>query len=569
MSFDGLFTYAMVKELKQTLENGKITRIHQPYKNELIIAVRAAGKNHKLLVSAHPSYARIHLTEEQYENPSDPPMFCMLLRKYIEGGVIELVEQEEMERTVTFHIRVRNELGDLTHKKLIVEIMGKHSNIILTDAERGIILDSIKHLPPSVNSYRTVLPGFDYVSPPSQNKADPLHASAEDAAKKIDYMAGKLDQQLVGAFAGFSPLAAKEVVHRAGLANRTTLPEAFEGFMEEIRTGIFHPVIISGSKDYFYFINLEHIKGDRKTFPSLSMMLDRYYFQKADRDRVKQQGHDLERYIVNELKKNKGKIKKLQLSLQDAKNSDKLQLYGELLTANMHAVKKGDKIASVLNYYDENQEMLDIPLNPQKTPSENAQSYYSKYQKQKKSVAFTEEQIRLAELEILYFEGLLQQLETASPRDIEEIREELAEGGYLKKRQGKQVKKKKNAPPVLEKYEAKDGTEIWIGKNNKQNEYLTTKAAARDELWFHTKDIPGSHVVIRSKTPSDESILDAANLAAYFSKARSSSSVPVDYTLVRHVKKPNGSKPGYVIYDNQQTVFVTPDEDMVKKLKKK
>ncbi|MFY4773827.1 Rqc2 family fibronectin-binding protein [Metabacillus sp. RGM 3146] len=569
MSFDGLFTYTMSKELKEKLENGKITRIHQPYKNELILSIRAMGKNHKLLISAHPSYSRIHLTEESYENPSEPPMFCMLLRKHIEGGVIDKIEQSGMERIIVFHIRGRNELGDVTYKQLIVEIMGKHSNIILIDKEKNIILDSVKHLPPSVNSYRTVLPGHEYIYPPSQEKLNPFISTEEDVSRKIDFMAGKLDQQIVQNFMGFSPLAAKEVIHRAGMANRISLPKAFSEFVSSIQSADLQPTIIKGEKkDSFYMMDLTHLKGERKFCESLSQLLDRFYFGKADRDRVKQQGNDLERFIGNELKKNKSKIKKLELSLKDAENAEVFKLYGELLTANLFTLKKGDEKAIVLNYYDEEQPEIEIPLHPQKTPSENAQSYFSKYQKAKKSVAFVEEQIRLASLEIDYFDGLLQQLETASPRDIEEIREELTDGGYLKKRQSKQQKKKKNQPPLLEKYEARDGTEIWVGKNNKQNEYLTTKAAARDDVWLHTKDIPGSHVVIRSKTPSEKTILEAANLSAYFSKARNSGSVPVDYTLVRHVKKPNGSKPGYVIYDQQQTVYVTPDEDLVKSLKK-
>ncbi|AZB42881.1 fibronectin/fibrinogen-binding protein [Bacillus sp. FJAT-42376] len=568
MSFDGIFTYAMTKELQEKLESGRISKIYQPYKNELILQVRSGGANYKLLVSAHPSYARIHLTNESYENPSSPPMFCMLLRKHLEGSIIERIEQKDMERIIIFHVKGRNELGDVTYKELIVEIMGRHSNMVLLDSETRVILDSIKHLPPAVNSYRTVLPGHEYIFPPAQEKISPFGLTEEDVVKKLDFFAGRLDKQIVQHFAGISPLLAREITERAGMANRVTVPKAFIETLSSLQHGDWTPVMITGNdKDAFYLTDLTHLKGERKTFSSLSGLLDRYYFGKADRDRVKQQGNDLERFLQNELKKNKSKIKKLHKSLLDAEDAEKYQLYGELLTANLYSIQRGDKQAEVINYYDENESTVSIQLSPQKTPSENAQSYFIKYQKAKKSVNHIEEQLKLADEEIRYLDNLLQQIESASPRDLEEIREELQDGGYMKKKALKKGKKAKTVLPVLEQYHSTDGIQILVGKNNKQNEYLTNRVAARDDVWLHTKDIPGSHVVIKSRTPSEDTILEAANIAAYFSKARSSGSVPVDFTLVRHVKKPSGSKPGFVIYDHQQTVFVTPDPDLVKRLK--
>lgn len=295
-------------------------------------------------------------------------------------------------------------------------------------------------------------------------------------------------------------------------------------------------------------------------------MLDRFFFGKAERDRVKQQAHDLERFMQNEKNKNEKKLIKLEKTLQDAGKADKYQLFGELLTANMYALKKGDKDIEVVNYYDENGGTVKIALDPLKTPSENAQRYFQKYQKAKNSIVVVEEQIEKTKEEILYFDSLLQQMEAASSKDIEEIREELAEEGYMRNRKTKNAKKKPTKP-VLDKYVASDGTEIFVGKNNKQNDYLTTKFARRDEIWLHTKDIPGSHVVIRSLEPAEETLLEAAKIAAYYSKAKESSSVPVDFTKIRHVKKPSGAKLGFVTYDNQQTVYVTPDADTVMKLK--
>jgi len=568
MSFDGLFTRAITNELSSLLKGGRINKIHQPYKNEIILAVRANGVNHKLLLSAHPSYARVQITNEQYDNPNEPPMFCMLLRKHLEGSIIEEIKQVGLDRMIIFEVKGRNELGDISYKQLIVEIMGRHSNIIIVDKNRNVILDSIKHISFAVNTHRAIMPGQEYIMPPKQEKLDPLESDTDDVLRSIDFNSGNLDKQLVASFAGISPILAREIVFKAGLANRMTLPQSFIAAMNQIKEHSYNPSITYGStKEAFYLIPLEHMKGEAKSYESLSSLLDRFYFGKAERDRVKQQGNDLERLIINEKEKNEKKIKKLESTLEDAKKAEQFQLYGELLTANIFLAQRGMKEITVVNYYDEDGATITIPMDPRKTPSENAQKYFTKYQKAKNSVNIVLEQIELAKAEAAYFDALLQQVEAASPKDIEEIREELVEGGYIRARQKKSNKNKQNQKPVLEKYQASDGTEIIVGKNNKQNDYLTNKAAARDDIWLHTKDIPGSHVVIRSKEPAEETILEAAQIAAYFSKARNSSSVPVDFTKVRHVKKPAGAKPGFVIYDQQQTVYVTPDEDTILKLK--
>ncbi|MBU5211003.1 NFACT family protein [Heyndrickxia oleronia] len=568
MSFDGLFTRAMTKELADILKGGRINKIHQPYKNEMIMIIRANGKNHKLILSAHPSYARIQLTKEQHENPQEPSMFCMLLRKHLEGYLIEDIYQTELDRVVIFEIKGRNEIGDISYKQLYIEIMGRHSNIILVDKDRNMILDSIKHVPPAVNSYRSILPGQTYIAPPKQDKLNPLSASEDDILRTLDFNSGKIDKQIVEHFSGMSPLLAKEIVHNAGLANRVTIPQAFLSIMNELKQHKYLPSITSSTtKEAFYLLPITYLEGEVKSFETISEMLDRYYFGKAERDRVKQQGHELERFIKNEKEKNESKIEKLKTTLIDAKNADQYQLYGELLTANLHLVKKGMEQIEVVNYYDEHAKTVNISLDPRKSPSANAQAYFSKYQKAKNAIGIVQEQIDKAAVEIQYFERLMQQMESASPKDIEEIRTELAEEGYIKLRQ-KRGTKNKAQKLTVEAYSSSDGTEILVGKNNKQNDYLTNKLAARDEIWLHTKDIPGSHVVIRSKNPSEETLLEAANLAAYFSKAKDSSSVPVDYTKVRNVKKPNGAKPGFVIYEQQQTVYVTPTADKVLSMKK-
>ncbi|ARK31059.1 Rqc2 family fibronectin-binding protein [Halalkalibacter krulwichiae] len=569
MSFDGFMTRAMTYELTTMLTSGRISKIYQPYKTELIFTIRAKGKNHQLLLSANANFARIHVTKEKYDNPSTPPMFCMLLRKHLEGSLIERIEQLGMERIIIFHIKNKDELGDETYKLLYVEIMGRHSNITLVDKETGTIIDSIKHISYAQSSYRTVLPGHTYKLPPEQHKTDPFELDADGLLRKIDFNAGKIDRQLVEQIAGLSPQLAKEILYRAGtMVNRSTLPKAYFDVINPLEKHEYEPELITNEKESFSIIHLKHLEGEHKTFTTISELLDRFYFGKAERDRVKQQAHDLERFLRNEWQKNKKKIKKLERTLTQAEQAKDYQKLGELLTANLHLAKRGDKAIEVIDYYDEQGRTINIDLDPQKTPSENAQAYFKRYTKAKNSVAIVEEQIYKANEEIDYFDQLIQQMESAAPKDIEEIREELMEEGYIRRRQ-KQQKKKKDVKPQIEQYRSSTGIDFFVGKNNKQNEYVTNKFARQDEIWLHTKDIPGSHVVIRSTEPDEQTLLEAAAVAAFFSKAKQSSSVPVDYTKIRHVKKPNGAKPGFVIYEQQTTIFVTPDEDLVRSLKLK
>jgi predicted ribosome quality control (RQC) complex YloA/Tae2 family protein len=570
MAFDGMFVYAITEELKKRLSNGKINKIYQPYERELIFHIRAQGKNHKLFISANPSYPRIHLTEESFQNPQEAPMFCMLLRKHLEGGIIEEIKQVDMERIIYIDVRSRDELGDTSMKRLIIEIMGRHSNIILVDPERNMILDSIHHVTHAINQHRVLLPGRAYVTPPEQDKITPFLADKETFIKKINFNQGKLDSQIVQQFSGISPLLAKEIVHKAGLANRENLSESFLTTIQKIKNVDIEPTLITGTdKSNFYLFPLQHVDGNQQTFSGVSELLEKFFHGKAERDRVKQKAHDFARFLSNEKNKNEKKIKKLEKTRDDSQKADQYKLFGELLTAYLHQAKRGDKTVQVVNYYDENGSTIEIPLDPQLSPNENAQAYFKKYNKAKKSVEAVAEQIKLAQGEIEYFETLLQQLEQASPKDVEEIREELIEGGYLRDRSKQKKKKKKDDKPQLQSYYSSDGTEILVGKNNKQNEYVTNRLGRSTDTWLHTKDIPGSHVLIRSDQYSEETLLEAAGLAAFYSKAGNSSQVPVDYTLIKHVKKPNGAKPGYVIYDHQKTVYVTPTEDLVEEMRKR
>ncbi|NJP36414.1 Rqc2 family fibronectin-binding protein [Alkalicoccus luteus] len=567
MAFDGIVTRAVTQSVADTLVSGRVVKIHQPHPHDLVMTIRANGKNHPLFISVNPSFARFQLTNVKFQNPSEPPLFCMVLRKHLEGAVLDSVEQHGLERIITFSFTGRNELGDVSEKKLVLELMGRHSNLIFTDAETGKIIESMKHVPPSISQYRTVLPGHDYMNPPYMDKRNPMEISTEELIRQVDFNQGKMNRQLLQLFSGLSPLIIDEILDRSGFLNSRTLSDSFQSVMDDVRNGRFTPAITQvDGKAYFHVIALHHLQGQTETFDTVHAMLDRYYEGKAERDRVRQQAHDLERLLKNEYDRSASKIKKLTKTLKDADKADQKQKLGELLTANMHAVKSGDKEATVIDYYDENQSKITIPLSERLTPSENAQRYFKQYHKLKNSAVFVEKEIKKAEVDMEYLSRLMQQLETADTQDIEDIREELTEEGYIKAKPSRK-KKKKASKPMPDRYLSSSGIEIFVGKNNKQNEHVTMRLGRQDEIWLHTKDIPGSHVLIRSTEPDETTLHEAAEIAAWHSKSRMSGNVPVDFTKIRHVKKPNGAKPGFVTYDQQTTLFVTPDEQKIRSLK--
>ncbi|MDQ0193154.1 Rqc2 family fibronectin-binding protein [Paenibacillus wynnii] len=607
MALDGIVTRSIVHEL-QSCVGARIGKIYQPSTHDLIFNLRGSG-NSKLLLSANPTYPRIHFTERSSINPSEAPMFCMLMRKHCEGGTIESITQVGMERIIHMIVRTRDELGDVSAKKIIIELMGRHSNIILTELNSGTIIDGIHHVTPSISSYRIVMPGFAYTEPPQQHKLNPLEISedeflsliskAEQDIPEVDTEAiGDLEEELkadgsggpapsvdplgwiVHAFSGISPLIAGEIVQRYtssgaliatlgfSIENQMQLWEAFSSIMEQVRENQFSPVAGANAKGKLIFsaIPLTLLADAVKEYSSISQCMEDYYGDKAERDTVKQRVSDLIRFLGNERSKNVKKLAKLQEDLDEAQEADRYRIWGELLFSSLHTVSKGDKSATLVNYYDENQSDIVIPLDPLLNPSDNAQRYFKKYNKYKNSLLVIDEQLIKTHEEIAYMESLLQQLAHASLNDIEEIREELVGQGYLRDRNKKGKKKKKTTRPTLQVFTSSEGIDIYVGKNNLQNEYVTNKLASSNDTWLHTKDIPGSHVVIRSETFGDATLEEAAQLAAYFSQAKQSSSVPVDCTLIRHVRKPSGSKPGFVIYDHQKTLFVTPDEDRIKSL---
>ncbi|NBD26424.1 Rqc2 family fibronectin-binding protein [Paenibacillus glycinis] len=611
MALDGIVTRAVADELQACI-GARIHKIHQPTPHDLVLQIRGGGIQGRLLLSANPTYPRVHWTEQSYTNPMEAPMFCMLMRKYCEGAVIEAIRQVGNERILHIDVRQRDELGDTFQKRIVVELMGRHSNIILLDAASDAIHDGIHHVTPSISSFRVVMPGTPYVAPPEQGKHDPFAVSDERELAEALHVAGSLllhppvpdedsihfgtapkpvpaesltpEKLIVAAYSGVSPLLAREIVFRGTPRAEGSLPNGldelqrtagaiwpvFREMMERFRLRDYEPQIVTlnggSGKSAFSVTALTHLDGEAAGFDTVSACLEAFYGDKAQRDTVKQRVSDLIRFLQNERGKNEKKLEKLEDSLREAQDADKFRMLGDLLTSNLHLIQRGDTSVELVNYYEEEMPSVTLPLDPQLTPSQNAQRLFKKYAKFRNSQTFVAEQMAKAREEIDYLSSLLQQLDSASLADIEEIRDELAEQGYMRQREKRGARKKKPKQPALLCYTSSEGLPIYVGKNNTQNDFLTNKVAGPGDTWLHTKDIPGSHVVIRGTGFNDRTLEEAAMLAAQFSQARSSSMVPVDYTLVRHVKKPSGAKPGFVIYDHQKTLFITPDEQRLKEL---
>lgn len=562
MSFDGFFTHHMVHELNTQLVGGRISKIHQPYEKEIILIIRSQGKNHKLLLSAHPNFARMQLTTIPYDNPSSPPNFCMMLRKYLENAILDRIEQIENDRIVHFYFSRRNELGDLEDIILISEMMGRHSTLVLVNQTTGKILDCIKHIGPSQNSYRLLLPGSTYVAPPQdENKLNPFDNNQTKLFDVLSTLEPLAPETVQHVFQGIGNDTANEIIYRL----KEHPNEKMKTWQKFITTPIEATWYQVENKEWFSPVPFDYLETKGHTFPTLSEMLDAFYHGKAERDRVKQQAGELIKKMSAEMKRNKKKVAILEKELQATEKADNYRIKGELLTSYLHLIQSGQSSITLDNYYDQNKP-LTITLDPQLSPSRNAQKYYKRYNKLKNGAAQIQGQLDLAQQERLYLDSLISQLDLASPSDINVIREELIATGYIKQR-SKHHKKEKPSKP--ETFWSHDGTEILVGKNNLQNDQLTFKIANKTDIWLHAKDIPGSHVIIKTSKPSDETLTEAAILAAYYSKYRLSSHVPVDYVAAKFVHKPNGAKPGFVIYENQRTLYVTPDSILVEQLKNK
>lgn len=558
MTFDGLFTHAMIHELNQTLQNGRVTKISQPYPNEVILTIRANRTNYPVLLSANPRYARFQITQIPYTNPAVPTNFTMMLRKYLEGAKLLEIKQLDNDRVVYFEFLTRNELGDKLPLLLSAEIMGRYSNVILINQSTNKIIDTIKHVGMDQNRYRTLLPGATYRQPPTQNKENPFEQESNTFEKLIQKYPNRevLADNLLKQYQGISRDNALALADKLHSSNNSV--QAFNDFLAMTED----PIPTMNGNNFSIFTD----NPNDKKFTTLSEMLDVFYHTKANRDRVQQQGGQLLHVIRKNLQRNKKKLKKLSNELKATENADEYRIKGEVLTTYLYQIKRGMTKITLPNFYDNNKEIT-ISLSNQLSPSQNAQKYFKKYQKLKNAVTFVNEQIELTKKEVAYLEEIQTQIELATPADLNDIKTELQQEGYIKKKQQKSKRSSRVKINKPESFIASDGTEILVGKNNLQNEKLTLHTAKKTDIWLHTKNIPGSHVIIKSNNPSDETLFEAAMLAAYFSKFRSSANVPIDYVQVKNIRKPNGSKPGFVIYEGQKTLTVTPTEDFVLELR--
>lgn len=548
MAFDGIVACAMAKELRDALLLGKVEKVYQPEPEELVLHIHTNKGNYKLYASAGSSHARMHFISETPANPPSPLGFCMLLRKHLQGGRIVAIEQKGAERIIEIHFETLNELGFSLNKKLIFEIMGKHSNIILVNAETEAIIDSIKRISIDINRMRQILPGKQYLYPPAQNKI-----SFKTIEKEQMIPFAHDPKKLLDGIQGISPAIAQMLSDQ---------PDPYNTLLQirsSLDTGEISPAVYlkeDGTPGDFHAVPLNSYET-KQTFDTLSEAVDYYFVHKQSSNRVRQKSSDLEKALKNHLDKLYLKKQRLGEDLLKAENSDKYRLYGELLTANLHLIKTGDPDVVLTNYYDGSE--IKIPLDQRYSPAKNAQRYFKKYGKSKTALKEKKIQMDETDQDIAYLESVSSYIERAETvEEVDTLRAELADSGFLKKR--KTVTHVKKAKPKPLQYTTSDGFRVLVGKNNKENDHLTFKTAKNKDVWFHTKDIPGSHVIVftEGRTLSETAIFEAAAIAAYHSKGRPSENVPVDYTLVSHVKKPAGAKPGMVIFTHNKTVYVTP-----------
>ncbi|MFZ5827898.1 MAG: Rqc2 family fibronectin-binding protein [Bacillota bacterium] len=587
MPFDSTVMRAVVAELNERLLGGRISKIYQPEPDELALLCYSGGANYRLLLSGNPRQPRLHLTAIEKKNPPAPPTFCMLLRKYIEGGRITAIRQVGRDRICRITVSVTDELGNPAEYILVAEVMGKHSNVVLL-GPHGRIVDAVRRVTEEVNRHRELLPGLPYLPPPPVDKLDPAALTGSALAAEPGDPTGPAWQFLLDRVDGLGPMLAKEAVARAGYPTdaplgQTSLERLAAAVGELALLQRYEPRLLydeQGRLKEFHVLPLIHWPGREQTgFDSISGCLDAYYGGRAEEEKFRALRGSLAKLVRDETGRVSRKLKAQRESLRTAESAESYRLQGELITANLWQIKKGDEAATVVNYYEPDGGEMVIPLDPTLTPAENAQAYYRRYQKARSGLAMIQEQLARSEAELAYLEQVEVALDEASSLpDLEEIRRELIAEGYIgERREAKDkrvqkgdgnAKEQKAAPPLT--IRSSDGLEIWVGRNNRQNDYLTMKLAAPHDLWFHTKEIPGSHVILRvppGRAVPERAIHEAAALAAYHSKARHSSGVPVDYTLRKHVRKPSGARPGMVIYDNQKTLWVTPDPELIPILK--
>ena len=592
MALDGITLNLLCQELNQLLGGGRIDKIHQPEKEEVVCQVRSQGNNYRLVLSAHPENARLHTTVEPKKgNPQSPPMFCMVLRKYLEGGKILEFCQIGFERVITLKILSSDELGRQLEYHLHLEIMGKHSNLILVDPSNDQILDGIKRYSHVVSRHREVLPGRTYLAPPTQNKTNPLELSDENFRKFLySYpVENRVSSILLKVLDGFSPELCRELIVRADFEQDTFLEmcgdyeltrlwQSLQILLAPLQGGSYSPNLVRDRGALkpavaFSYLELLQYQGlEQIPYPSLNELLDVYYSTRRFQGKLQSQRNGLIKLVQIELDRLHKKLALQEEAINSGRAAEKYKYWGELITANLYQIRQGQSEVALVDYYDPECPILKLELDPHLTPNENAQAYFKLYNKGKAGIFATEPLRQQTLAEISYLESVQTTLEIAtSTSELAEVRQELVEQAYLKDKgkPGKKGQKDKSEKPQPMRFISSTGLTILVGKNNKQNDFLTLKVGKARDMWLHVKDIPGSHVIVpldKEEFPDDTTLEEAASLAAFFSKARGSSTVPVDYTHVRNVKKPSGAKPGMVIYENQWTLYINPNPDLLELL---
>ena len=585
MPLDAITISALADELKSALVGTKIDKVQQPSRDTLILSVRGNGRNEKLLISAGTGTARVHFLSESYENPQSPPMFCMLLRKHLVGARIADITQPNMERMLIFDLDTYDEMGTEAKKQLIMELMGRNSNIILAGAG-GLIIDCLRRVDGDMSRMRQVLPGLIYRLPPEQGKPD-FFSLTEDEKEMLwkNADASKpADKWLLNTFSGLSPLSCRELCYLAvqdaskpiGLFSeneKAVFGEQMKALGSRVRAKDFQPtMLIIDEKPYdFSFMPIAQYENAALSvlFPDFSTLLRDFYTKRDKQELMKRKSQTLLKSVKSAHERTVRKLAARFEELKKTENRDTNRKYGELITANLNKIKKGDRFAEVEDYYDGNCPLIKIPMDELKTPQQNAAAYYKEYSKAKTAEKYLADLIEKGEKEEEYLLSVMDEIQRCeSERDLSEIRRELTETGFIKAQKTGKAEKVKESAPL--RFISEKGTEIFVGRNNAQNDKLTTKIARRTDIWLHVQKLHGSHVIIScdGTEPDERTLFEAATLAAFYSQGRESGKVPVDYTQVRFVKKPSGAMPGKVIYTNYKTIMAEPDEKLVLQLKR-
>ncbi len=581
MALDGIFLHFLKQEIEREALGARVEKVSQPSKEELVLSLRNRTGAYKLLLSVRSNSPRVHFTKYAPDNPQTPPMLCMLLRKTLVGAVLTGLRQAGLDRVLFLDFDASNEIGDRVHPSLCIEIMARHSNIILLD-ENGTVIDAVKRIDAAKSSVREILPGVPYELPPAQDKVNLLQEDARAAYERVlPEGEARLSAALLHSLQGVSPIVCRELANRAAgedllvsslsLAQKSILLQELEALLKRVRGGSPEPEMVldqEGKPVDFAFLpvgqygSLMHVRA----YPELSALLDDFYTERDRAERTKQRAQDLFRLLTSTMERITRRLNAQRAELAASEDREELRIRAELINAYQYTLEKGAPFYDVENYYDENR-ILRIPADPALTPARNAQKYYKEYRKAQTAQRVLTEQIAAGEQELQYIESVFDALSRSqSERELAEIREELAAGGYLKRRRSAKQKAPKALPPM--EFCTDDGFSILVGRNNVQNDKLSLKMAAKNDLWLHTKNIPGSHVILVTggREPSGEALVQAAQLAAWFSRARESSSVPVDYTPVRMLRKPQGARPGKVIYDTYRTLSVRPSGELAQRL---